>query len=139
MPPCRLRSTEQELNERSDASQRGTLAFPQPAARTPDFVSKLRAGAFSHGFYENPESGSLSGWWGVLQKPEVIALGWLEALAHLSLMTFKSQSVSPTELTGTQVGREGMKKATPLIAAPILPAAQVLLSTVFLVFSCLCL
>lgn len=89
-----------------DTAQWGTLAFPQPAGRISGFVSELWAGVSSCGCYKNPESGSLGGQWGELQTPEVVAPGWLEALAYLSLMTFRSQNVSPHRHPGGQGGGE---------------------------------
>lgn len=82
---CPLQTQDRSWMRGGNTPQWSTLAFPQPAARISDFVAKWRAGASSCGCYENPESVSLGGWWGELQKPEVIASGWLEALAHLAL------------------------------------------------------
>lgn len=52
------------------------------------------------------------------------------SLAHLSHVLFESQNVEET-----LAGKEEVKKATPPVTVPLLPAVQVLFSTAFLLFS----
>lgn len=113
-----------------DIAQWGALVFPKPAGRISGSISELWAGTSSCGCYENPESGSVGGQRGELQTPEGVAPGWLKALAHLPLMTFKSQNLIQRE-----VGKEEMKKVTSPTTVPLLPAVEILLSSAFLLFS----
>lgn len=132
MPPCRSRSREQEPNRRRWYTTMGHSCFS--CSQNVRLCFRITDRCFlSWLLWEYWKCESL---WVMGRVAETWSdSSWVAGSISSLTTTFKSQNVSLRELTGTQVVRKEVK-ATSSTAVPLLPVAQVLLSTIL--FSHLC-